>query len=375
MDGKWPDVETKDKLAYICKRFRLPGELTGYRLLSSGHINTTCAAVLSDGPADRTFLVQRVNRYVFRDPVGLMGNIDRVTRHIREKEGAAAGRGSLRFYHTAEGTNYVMLGEGDRAELWRVCDFIENAVSFEGGEGGDRVLRGAGRAFGRFLCRLRDLEPSRLTETIPHFHDTEYRMETLLQAVAEDPLGRAGEAARETGVIRAGRAFAGTLCERARRGELPVRVTHNDTRINNVLFHRDTLEPLAVVDLDTCMPGLVCYDFGDLVRSAAWVTAENGRGFRLDPARFRACAEGFLSETAAFLTGAELDSLAGGAAVITLELASRYLEDYLTGDRYFPIDYPTQNLDRARRQLALYQDMTDRMEELREIVDSAARSL
>ena len=356
-----------ETLAAVCRQFRLPGELTGYRLLPGGHINMTCSAALSNGRETRTYLVQRVNRYVFQDPVGLMRNIDRITGHILDKESAAEGPGTLRYYRTAAGDNYAILGRGEGAELWRVCDYIENAVSFEAGEGDDRVLRGAGKGFGRFLRQLRDFDPSRLAETIPHFHDTPYRMKAFFQSVTEDPLGRAKGAQREIERIRTAGGFAGALRDRLDRGGLPVRVTHNDAKTSNILFDQDTLEPLAVIDLDTCMPGLVCYDFGDLIRFAA-CRAEENAGYRLDLSRFRACAQGYLSETADFLTRAELDSLAAGAAAVTLELASRFLGDYLMGDRYFQINYPAHNLDRARRQLELYQDMMLRMEDMEEIL-------
>lgn len=366
-------MQTREKLAAVCKQFRLPGELTACRRLTGGHINLTYAVTLSDGTEPRTYVVQRVNRYVFRDPVGLMHNIDRIARHFMDREETGESLGTLCYHRTPEGENYVMLSQGEAAELWRICDLIENAVSFEAGEGDGRVLRGAGKGFGGFLRRLRELDPSEMMETIPHFHDTAYRMQDFFRIVEQDPLGRAKEVEREIEVIRAGREFAGRLSEQRERGELPVRVTHNDTKTNNILFDRDTLEPLAVIDLDTCMPGLVCYDFGDMVRFAACREEKDGEGrsgYRLDPARFRACAEGFLSETADFLTGAEIDALPAGAAAVTLELASRFLGDYLIGDQYFRIEYTAHNLDRARRQLELYQDMMLRMEEMKSIIHS-----
>lgn len=356
----------RDKLISVCRQFRLPGALTDFRMLPGGQINTTCAVMLSDGARTAPFLVQRVNPAVFRDPVGLMRNITRITEHIIASEGAQDYRG-LRYYHTAAGDNYVILGEGETAELWRVCDYIENAVTFGAGEGDARVLRGAGKGFGRFLRQMRDFDPAGLAETIPHFHDTTYRMREFIRIAAEDPMERGRRAKEEIGRILTGHGFAETLSRQMKQRALPVRVTHNDTKISNILFRRDTLEPLAVIDLDTCMPGLVCYDFGDLVRSAA-CRAEKSGGLRLDLDRFRVCAEGFLSETADFLTGAELHSLAAGAAAVTLELASRFMADYLNGDHYFRIDYPEHNLDRARRQLGLYQDMTLHLEDMGEIL-------
>ena len=364
------DPVLQEKLAYVCAAFRLPGRLAGYLRMEGGKINTSYAVTLRAGEANRRYFIQQVNRYVFRDPVSVMENIRRITGHLLAQDCE-----TLSFHTTAEGKNYLLLGEGE-GELWRATDFIEDAVSFRTGDRNSLLLERAGQAFGSFLRQLRDFDISQLTETIPRFHDTELRLKELFRAAEEAPLERAGDAEEEIALVRASRDFAGSLGRLHRRGELPLRVTHNDTKLSNVLFNRDTLEPLAVVDLDTCMPGLVCHDFGDAVRSAAWRPEKSGppetSGPRLDLSLFRAYTEGFLGETADFLTDAELASLAPGAAVITLELAARFLTDYLTGDRYFRAGYPGQNLDRARAQLALFQDMMRKMETMEEVVRRCA---
>lgn len=362
-------------LACLCRRFCLPFERLGYRQIPNGHIHETYALTLSTGREVRQFLAQKVNRFVFGDPVGMMRNIDLITQHIRSKEVAPERRGVLRYCHTPEGNSYVILGEGENAAFWRICNFIEDAVTFASGEGTPTALRMAGKAFGRFHRQLLDFNPSLLTETIPHFHDTAYRLKEFLRVAERDPMDRGKNAAREIAVIRENLTFADALCRQIENGVLPLRVTHNDAKTDNVLFDRHTLEPLAVIDLDTCMPGLVCYDFGDTIRFAACKGGENGTdglGLRLDLELFRACTEGYLSEMGAFLTTAELDSLAIGAAAVTLELAARFLIDYLTGDLYFRTAYPEHNLTRARSQLALFQDMTLRMEEMRAIVQRSA---
>ena len=363
----------KEKLALICKEFRIPGELILYRLIPTGHINTAYYVALYDGNEVRQFLAQKVNWYVFREPVSMMHNIDLITRHIMDKERTLERRRRLHFHHTAEGRNYLILGEGENAEFWRLYNFIENAVCFETADGNPEVLRMSGKAFGKFNRQLRDFDASRLVESIPHFHDTVYRMNTFFDIVDEDPLGRVKDAVEEIALIRENRTFAGTLCRQIERGELPIRVTHNDTKTNNILFDRDTLDPLVIIDLDTCMPGLACYDFGDTIRFAACTAEEDERDcskMKLDLALFRAYAEGYLAETRDFLTGSECDSLATGAAVITLELASRFLGDYLVGDKYFRIDYPEHNLVRARAQLALFRDMMLHMDDMRAIIRS-----
>ena len=362
-------MEVKDTLIRICKRFQLAGELTLCHMITQGNINASWQVELRDGDQAGQYIVQKINRNVFPDPVGVMENIERITRHLMEKEQDSPQHRVLHFHHTAEGTNCLVLGEGETAEYWRVCDYIGDSVTFDAGEGGLPVLRSAGKAFGQFTRQLLDFDPALLTETIPRFHDTPYRLQALFDAVENDPLGRVKNAEKEIGMIQAHKDFAGTLQRQLDRGELPLRVTHNDTKTNNVLFHRDTLEPLAVIDLDTCMPGLVCHDFGDMVRFAACIVDEADPARRtLDLERFRACAEGYLSETRAFLTPAELESLPTGATVITLELASRFLTDYLTGDHYFRIVHPEHNLVRAQAQLSLFQDVMAKMGKMREII-------
>ena len=365
------DQEIHDKLVYICQQFRIPGELILYRPIPTGHINTSYYTALYDGKEVRQYLVQMVNWYVFRDPVSMMRNIDLITQHIMSKARTLERRRRLHFHHTAEGNNYLILGEGENREFWRLYNYVENSVSFETAEGREDVLRVSGKAFGKFLRQLQDFDADQLVESIPHFHDTRYRLENFFQVVQEDALGRAESAEREIALIRDNRAFGCSLCEQIDRGELPIRVTHNDTKTNNVLFDRDTMDPLVIIDLDTCMPGLACYDFGDTVRFAACTAAEDEPDparMKLDLRLFKAYAEGYISEVKDVLTPAEFESLATGAAVITLELGLRFLSDYLIGDKYFRIDYPTHNLVRARAQLALFKDMMRHMDDMQHII-------
>ena len=386
----------REKLSYICRKFRLQGDLLLYRLIPNGHINTAYYVALYDGKEVRQFLAQQVNWYVFREPVPMMHNIDLITQHIMSKERTLERRRRLHFHHTESGHNYLILRETPAGfedldelpaerrqavlesgwsqkewEFWRLYNFIENSVSFETADGETEVLRMSGRAFGKFNRQLRDFDAQALVESIPHFHDTVFRMETFFRNVEEDPLGRAAQAKEEIETIRRYRDFAGTLCRQIRAGELPIRVTHNDTKTNNILFDRDTLDPLVIIDLDTCMPGLACYDFGDTIRFAACTAAEDEKDcgkMKLDLKLFRAYTEGYLDEMREILSPAEIDSLATGTAVITLELASRFLGDYLVGDKYFRIDYPEHNLVRARAQLALFQDILAHLDDMRAII-------
>ncbi len=364
-------METGEKLQYICRRFRLEGELLLYRMIPNGHINTAYYVALYDGREVRQYLVQRVNWHVFKDPVSMMRNIELITRHIMLQEKTMERRRRLHFHHTAEGNNYYVFEENGVQEFWRLSNYIENSVSFETADGNPEVLRMSGKAFGKFMRQLENFDAAQLSEPIAHFHDTPWRLRAFFGSVDADVCGRAKEARREIDILAEYKDFGGTLCEQMAEGILPVRVTHNDTKTNNVLFDRDTLDPLVIIDLDTCMPGLACYDFGDTVRFAACTAEEDEREperMKLDLRLFRAYAEGYLSETRSVLSTAEKESLATGAAIITLELASRFLGDYLEGDHYFRIDYPEHNLVRARAQLALFRDMMLHMGEMRAVI-------
>jgi len=372
--------EVKEKLQYICQQFCIPGDILVYRWIPAGHINTAYYVAVYNGKEVTQLLVQKINTYVFREPIGMMRNIERITEYIRGQERTMEKRRRLHFRHTADRKNYVVLKDGavtdgevdfqdPRVEFWRVYNFIECSTSFETADGDPEVLRMSGKAFGRFNRQLKDFDAGQLMESIPHFHDTVHRMNTFFDIVEQDPLGRAATCRPEIEIIQKHRAFAGTLCREIEQGLLPIRVTHNDTKTNNILFDKDTLDPLVIIDLDTCMPGLACYDFGDTIRFAACTAEEDQpEGMGLDLTLFRAYAEGYLSEMKDVLTGPEIDSLSIGAPIITLELASRFLGDYLVGDRYFRVDDKTQNLRRAQAQLVLFRDMMAHMDDMKRII-------
>ena len=362
--------DIKTTLKQVCELFRIPGELMEYDLLTSGNINTTYYVVCQDGEEQKGYLAQKVNSYVFKEPEKVMHNIELVTEHIRrqnEARGIFGRRTRLHFHHTAEGKNFLMLNDG---EFWRLSNFVEDSLSFDTAEDA-KVLQMSGKAFGQFARQLADFDATQLYETIPHFHDTRRRLETFFAHVAEDPCGRCAEVRAEIEQIRAAREFACRLNEMVDSGELPLRVTHNDTKTNNVLFDKDTLEPLVVIDLDTVMPGLAAHDFGDTIRFAANTAAEDEPDVSkvsLNLELYKAFAEGYIGAAGDLLTPAELESMALGAATITLELASRFLDDYITGDKYFKTLYPGHNLVRTRCQLALFADMMAKMDRMQEIV-------
>lgn len=366
--------EIVQQLQEVCERFRIPGRVCNYRLITSGNINITYEVVCEleqDGQTVRIpYIAQKVNQYVFPDPVRMMRNIDLVTQHIMEKNQRAGiydRRTRLHFHHTAEGNNYFFTKKGD---FWRLTNYVEDSIGFD--ETDDpRVLRMVGKAFGIFQAQLCDFDASQLTEIIPNFHNTAKRLETFFAHVEEDPCGRCGEVAEEIEFLRSHRTRASVLSQQYESGQLSARVTHNDTKSNNVMLDKATLEPLVVIDLDTVMPGLAAYDFGDAVRFAANTASEEEKDISkisLNLELYQAFAEGYIAATANFLTEAEIGSMANGALTIAIELASRFLDDYITGDRYFKTVYPGQNLVRARGQIALAKDMIQKFDQMEQIV-------
>ena len=363
-------MEIQETLQEVCRRFRIPGTITEYRHLTTGNINTSYYVKCTlDENTFKEYLVQKVNCYVFKDPVSVMHNIDLVTEHIRkqkEKDGKCQRRERLHFHHTEDGKNYVFLESSEGREFWRLSNFIENSYSFDLSDDLN-VLKMSGKAFGQFEAQLQSFDATLLTETIPHFHDTRMRLDNFFKDVDEDICGRCKEAKEEIEYIRSNYSIGCRLNEMIDHKEIPFRVTHNDTKTNNVLFDNETGEPLVVIDLDTVMPGLAAFDFGDTIRFAASTALEDEPDtsrVSLSMDKFRAFTEGYITETAGFLSEKELDSMALGAVTITLELASRFLDDYITGDKYFKINYPEHNLVRTRAQLTLLKDMLAKYEEM-----------
>lgn len=351
------------KLQEVCRLFKIEDEFLGYETVQMGNVNKTYKVnfLLPDGQP-KSFLVQNVNTYAFREPVGLMENIDRVTEHIRAK---CPGKTALHFHHTYDRKTYVEDGEN----FWRMTNYIDS-VTYNSVKD-PRILRNAGKAFGEFQTQLADFEISLLHETIPNFHNTRSRYDNFLQAVEADTVNRVQEVLPEIAFLKEVQDKACTLVDMQKAGLLPLRVTHNDTKINNVLFSPEDSSALVVIDLDTVMPGLMGHDFGDAIRFAANFVEEDCPEYEkagVDLDVFRAFAEGFLSETAKTLTSNEMETLALSCFVLTTELAVRFLEDYLRGDPYFKINYPEHNLVRTRCQIALAKDMLRKLPQMEAIV-------
>ena len=299
-----------------------------------------------------------------------MKNIDQVTSYIREKYPEQL---ALHFHHTEDGVNYFI---SDEDSFWRVMNYVDSLTLDTTDD--LAVIEATGKAFGNFQAQLADFDGSVLYETIPDFHNTRKRLDTLFEDVKKDLCNRVHEVPDEIAYISFVSDKAAELSVRFAKGELPRRVTHNDTKANNVLFDKVTKEPLVVIDLDTIMPGMSMYDFGDAVRFIANTSAEDepdtSKVF-FDTGKFRAFAKGFIRETKDLLTEAELQNLVKASFSITVEQASRFLDDYLTGDHYFRYEYPKHNLVRARCQLQLAKDIEKKWSELEWIIQDVIEQL
>jgi len=340
-------------------RFRTDGELIFCAPYGNGHINQTYLLVDSSA---RQYILQKINRSVFHDPESLMRNVSAVTAHLRKTAGNP--REVLTLIPTPEGRAWFVDDDG---ETWRLYQFISDSVCLERAETAED-FRESAAAFGQFQRRLADFPAKTLSETIPHFHDTPARYAALHAAVEADACNRVKGVSREIEFALAREEYASTLTNLQASGDLPPRVTHNDTKLNNVLFDRETRKALCVIDLDTVMPGLAVNDFGDSIRFGASTAAEDERDLTkvsLSLPLFEAYAEGFLSACGESLTGCERACLCDGAKSMTLECGVRFLTDYLSGDTYFKTSRDGQNLDRCRTQFKLVKDMEFNWDEMR----------
>ena len=356
------------KLEQVSRLFRIEGEFLGYETIQVGNVNKTYKVnFLKPDGTHKSYLIQNVNTYAFRAPVQLMDNIDKVTEHIRAKK---PGQVALHFHHTADRKTYVQ----DGANFWRLTNYIRSITHNKVINA--NIMRNAGKAFGEFQMQLHDFDSSRLFETIPNFHNTRKRYDQLMDAVEANPEGKVSQVQEELDYLFEVKPQACKLTDMWQAGELPQRVTHNDTKINNVLFDPEDDSAIVVVDLDTVMPGLVGHDFGDAIRFGANREPEDSRELDkvgVDLEIFRAFTEGFLEMTADTLTQNEIDTLALSCLALTVEVATRFLADYILGSPYFYTAYPDHNLVRTRCQIALARDMQKKMPEMERIVRECAR--
>lgn len=351
----------------IYGRFELEGNPLSCTRYGNGHINDTYLLV-TDRP--HCYILQRINHHVFRDVPALMRNLIAVTDHLRQKDDDP--RHVLTLVPTLDGERYLTTGDG---EFWRLYEFVTDSLCLDKPETTNDLMQ-SGVAFGTFQNQLADFPAETLSETIPRFHDTPNRYTLLREAINADRMGRVKDVQYEIGFYLFHEAEAGVLMDMSRGEELPLRVTHNDTKLNNVMLDKRLRTPLCVIDLDTVMPGLVANDFGDGIRFGASTAAEDERDLSkvtMSLELFEAYAGGFLGACGKRLNQGEIETLPMGAKLMTLECGVRFLTDYLNGDVYFHITRPEQNLDRARTQMTLVKDMETKWDRMQRIIAHAAR--
>jgi len=354
-------------ITQILRKFNIPYQASAY---GNGHINDTYRVEGSD------YILQRINVSVFRNPWELMENVQNVTSFLRTKiaaEGGDPDRETLTVIPTIDNEKFYRL---DDDNFFRVYKFIHDTKSIEDSKS-PKDLYEAGIGFGHFQKMLADFPVENLYETIKDFHHTPKRVEALQEAVKRDAVGRADSVKEEIAFALQNAAWADTVIRGMEEGTIPVRVTHNDTKINNILFDAKTGKAVCVIDLDTVMPGSALYDFGDTLRMGGSTAAEDETDLSkvwFDVKAYEAFAKGFLSEMKDSLTDTELQLLPFSVKLLTYECGIRFLTDYLNGDTYFKIHRPQHNLDRARNQFKLVADLTKKTEELKEITVSILSS-
>ena len=360
------------QLTEISKQFQIYGEILHAETCKIGHINETYSATYDQGGTNVRYIHQKINQSVFKDATALMKNLMRVTTHIRRKleemDVPDLTRRCLTVVPTRKGESFFRDGSGD---FWRTFVFVERVQTFESVQNPKQAFE-AGKAFGNFQNLLVDLPGERLVETIPDFHNTRKRFSSLQKAVANDHFNRAHLAKKEIDFALKHESMVDVLLNALARRKIPERITHNDTKFNNVMLDVETGKEICVVDLDTVMPGCALYDFGDMVRTTTSPTLEDERDLskvRMQMPMFKKLAEGYLSTAGKFLTPAEKSFVAFSGKLITFTIGLRFLTDYLNGDTYFRVHRSGHNLDRARTQFKLVESIERQEETMQKFVN------
>ncbi|MCC6124436.1 MAG: aminoglycoside phosphotransferase family protein [Pirellulales bacterium] len=354
----------------LAAHFQIFGEYLRAEPYGSGHINDTYRAAFDQGGVAMHYLLQRINQYVFKKPPELMENVRRVTEHIRGKLIAPGEvtRRVLTIVPTRDGRLFHLDAQGN---YWRTYVFIEKARTYDAIESAAQAFQAA-KEFGQFQKQLVDLPPPRLFDTIPDFHNTPKRFAAFEQAIAADAANRAAACKAEIEFALRRKPLASVLLDLNAKGEIPERTTHNDTKFNNVMLDEATGEALCVIDLDTVMPGLALYDFGDMVRTATSPALEDERDLSkvemLMP-MYEALLRGYLSTAGEFLNRAEKEHLAFAGKLITFEQGVRFLADHLAGDAYYKIHREGHNLDRCRTQFELVESIERQEAEMNRLAE------
>ncbi|MBE6947146.1 MAG: aminoglycoside phosphotransferase family protein [Ruminococcaceae bacterium] len=351
----------------VIKQFKVRGESAQCSRFGCGHINETYLVTCDSG---LTYILQKINKNIFTRPEELMGNIAAITEFLAKNSDDP--RSSMHLVPTLEGKAYYKDAQG---EYWRMYDFVHSTVCLQKAETAKDFYY-SGLAFGKFQGRLAQFPAQTLKEPIVDFHNTRARFAQLHAALEKNYEGRAALCEKEIAFALSLEKEGGVIVDKLESGELPLRVTHNDTKLNNILFDYDSRTPLCVIDLDTIMPGSSLYDFGDSIRFGASTAAEDEKDLDkvwCDMELFRTYTQGFLEGCGGNLTDLEVQMLPMGAKIMTLECGIRFLADYLNGDTYFRTHYEGQNLDRCRTQFKLVADMESKWEEMAKIVNECAK--
>jgi len=360
----------------IIEKFDIKGELIDTSINNSGNINKTFVATFQEEDGKVTkYLIQKINTTVFTEPYKLMKNIDGVTSYLKRQmlRSGDSKHQVLEIIKTKEGKSLCCIDDLGSREYYRMYNYIENAVSYDCSTDYNVVFN-TGKAFGNFSKLLRKYPMNRLEETIKDFHNTRKRYEKLMYDIKVDSEGRVVDAEHEIISILKRDDICSLITEKLGTEEVPYRVTHNDTKVNNIMMDKNTGDFLAVIDLDTVMPGSMLFDYGDGVRSTASTAKEDETDLSkvsIDLKLFEAYTDGYLSEMAPYITEEELDLMGDSIEIITLELAIRFLNDYINGDTYFKTEYKTHNLDRARNQLKLVEDIERKKDYIKNYIEQS----
>ena len=363
--------ESTEHISEIGAYFAINGAFIEGEEIESGHINSTYLASYDvEGEGVVRYIFQRINEHVFKDPHAVIQNVSRVTRHINRKvllEKQDAGGQTLNLYPGRDGKVFV---EGPSGGVWRCYNYIEGCATYDVVENTRQAYQ-AGKAFGAFQNLVSDLEIDRIVETIPNFHNTRVRYDRLMEVIAEDRCGRVNGVEVEIASIKDREGIVDLLLDHLAKGELIERITHNDTKLNNVMIDKKTDEAVCVIDLDTVMPGLPLYDFGDLIRTATSTAEEDETDLskvEMRMSMFEPLLEGYFETAKNFLSPLEIELMPFSGRLISLEIAIRFLTDYLEGDVYFKIQHEGHNLERCRNQLAMVRSIESQEEAMKEFV-------
>ena len=358
-------------LEKVIEKFNIEGVLENIEVNDTGNINNTFVATFINNSEKKRYLIQKINTSVFTEPYKLMKNIEGVTSYLKDqmKKENDTEHQVLEVIKTKDGKSLCYLEDDGERDYYRIYEYIENAITYNTSKDYS-IVYNTGKAFGNFQRLLRDYPMNKLNESIKDFHSTDKRYNKLLEDIKIDSEARVMEVAKEIVFILMREDEYSKITSRL--GEvIPYRVTHNDTKVNNVMMNKKTNDFLAVIDLDTVMPGSMLFDYGDGIRSTCASAFEDETDLskvHMDLNLFEAYTSGYLSEMASYLTEEEINLMAESIKIITLELAIRFLNDYINGDTYFKINYPNHNLDRARNQLALVVDIESKLDYMNEFI-------